>query len=118
MPAAPGRLSTSTGWPIICDIAFAIIRAVLSVTPPAPNGTTQVIGRLGYVSAAAAGAATRRDKARLAIVVRCFMTLFLLLIGAADARSGDYAILVCVMPPSTAMICAVTKPLSSLARKH
>ena len=28
---------------MIRDIAFATIRAVLSVTPPEPNGTTQVI---------------------------------------------------------------------------
>ncbi len=47
VPPAPGRFSTTTGWPRICDSRWATTREELSVMPPAAKGTTQVMPRLG-----------------------------------------------------------------------
>ncbi|MNL42029.1 hypothetical protein D3C87_1644650 [compost metagenome] len=52
MPPAPRRFSTTTLWPSDFDIAAATERATTSVGPPAANGTTMVMGRDGYGSAA------------------------------------------------------------------
>ena len=46
-PPAPPRLSTTTDLPRITLIFSASRRATISVEPPAPNGTTRRIGRLG-----------------------------------------------------------------------
>ena len=46
-PPPPPRLSTTTGWPSFSDRYLASSRAMLSVPPPAENGTTSVIGRFG-----------------------------------------------------------------------
>jgi hypothetical protein len=47
LPAAPGRLSTTTGWPNVSYNAGAISRAMMSLPPPGANGPTHRIGRLG-----------------------------------------------------------------------
>src|SRR5262245_14713630 len=44
MPPAPGRFSTTTGWPRISLMGGAIMRAVTSRLPPGANGTTIRIG--------------------------------------------------------------------------
>src|SRR3954470_11325991 len=40
LPAAPGRLSTITGWPHFSDSFSATMRGMRSALPPAGNGTT------------------------------------------------------------------------------
>src|SRR5215212_6964807 len=45
---APGRLSTTTGWPSALAKPSDITRATTSVKPPGENGTTSVTGLLGY----------------------------------------------------------------------
>jgi hypothetical protein len=47
MPPAPGLGSTITGTPRIAASGFAITRDETSVTPPADEGTTQVIALVG-----------------------------------------------------------------------
>src|SRR5688572_18794794 len=51
--SAPGRFSTTTGWPQSSFIFCAITRDRMSVGPPAGNGTTMRMVRLGYVCACA-----------------------------------------------------------------
>ena len=43
----PGRLLTMAGWPQRSESRCAISRATVSVVPPATNGTTSSICRLG-----------------------------------------------------------------------
>ena len=52
MVAAPGRVSTMTGWPQFSVIFCPITRARMSVDPPGANGTMILIGFSGYLSAA------------------------------------------------------------------
>ncbi|MNC88225.1 hypothetical protein D3C83_40200 [compost metagenome] len=47
MPPALGRLSMTTCWPSDTLIFCATARAVMSPTPPGPNGTRKRIGRVG-----------------------------------------------------------------------
>src|ERR1700680_5131586 len=47
-PPAPPRLSTTIGRPSASLSLSAMIRAMMVVLPPGGNGTTSVIGRLGY----------------------------------------------------------------------
>jgi hypothetical protein len=47
VPPAPATFSTTTGCPSNCDIDWAVTRAIVSVGPPAANGTITVIGRVG-----------------------------------------------------------------------
>src|ERR1700716_1108084 len=47
MVLAPGRLSMMTGWPQVSVIFCPIRRDTRSLGPPAGNGTTIWIGRLG-----------------------------------------------------------------------
>src|SRR5258706_15227366 len=61
--AAPARFSTTTGWPRYSLILGAIIRAEISVPPPATDGTITRIGRIGYVSCAFAAAVAHRQPA-------------------------------------------------------
>ena len=37
VPPAPGRFSTTTGWPSVAASDGAISRATISVVPPAPK---------------------------------------------------------------------------------
>jgi hypothetical protein len=46
-PEAPGRFSTTIDWPIRGCISAATMRPGTSDNPPAANGTTKVIVRLG-----------------------------------------------------------------------
>src|SRR6266852_5248418 len=50
VPAAPLTFSIITGCPSETCILAAMIRASVSVGPPAENGTTIVIGCEGYIS--------------------------------------------------------------------
>src|ERR671919_1390696 len=56
-PAAPALLAMTTGCLTRRSSAAASGRAVRSAMPPGGNGTTMVMGRLGYGSWPAAGAA-------------------------------------------------------------
>jgi hypothetical protein len=47
MVLAPGRLSTMTGWPQSSFIFCAMMRAAMSLGPPAGKGMTIWIGRVG-----------------------------------------------------------------------
>ena len=53
VPWAPALLSTMTACPIDSDSALATIRVTLSVTEPAGNGATKVIGLMGKFCACA-----------------------------------------------------------------
>ena len=79
---APGRFSITTGWPKSSLIFWPIRRASTSEGPPAGNGTTMWIARLGKslaASCAAAGATQERqaaqaqatDNVRTSMAVRC-----------------------------------------------
>src|ERR1044071_3528172 len=47
LPPAPVTFSTTTVWPRLFVIRSAMIRAIVSVGPPAENGTTIATGRAG-----------------------------------------------------------------------
>src|ERR1700686_873909 len=49
-------------WPNFSDKSCAASRAIVSVLPPAPNGTTIVTGRVGQPSARAGAAANAAAK--------------------------------------------------------
>ncbi len=53
MPPAPGRLSTTTGWPSSSLRPGATARALISTLPPGANGTTIRMGLTGKVCACA-----------------------------------------------------------------
>src|SRR5688572_32158203 len=64
VPAAPGRLTTTTGRGSVLFIDSASARATVSMAPPAGNGQMRVTGRSGYC--AAARPASRRTPATAA----------------------------------------------------
>src|SRR5262245_16302389 len=66
MPVAPARLSMTIGWPSSSVMRGPIRRAVMSVGPPAENGTTMRIGLAGK-GCDSAGAAKHRPATRNAI---------------------------------------------------
>src|SRR3954469_2846664 len=53
MPPAPGMLSTTICWPSASVNLGAMVRVVMSATPPGPKGSTIRIGLFGYDCAAA-----------------------------------------------------------------
>src|ERR1700726_3463034 len=53
LPPAPGRFSTTMGWPRRTDSHWPIKRATTSTEPPGAKPTTTRTGRDGYVSAQA-----------------------------------------------------------------
>src|SRR5262245_27098447 len=55
MPPAPGRLSTTTGWPNDSETGTAIPRARMSVPPPGENGEITRTGLTGYLVAQPSG---------------------------------------------------------------
>src|SRR4051812_38375619 len=59
LPPAPPRFSTMTGWPRRSDSAWAMMRAVTSVLPPAAKPTNILIGVVGQAVWACAAAAVR-----------------------------------------------------------
>ena len=61
MPPAPPAFSTITCWPKISDRRAATIRPMMSAPPPAANGTTKVIGRLGQLCAEAGPQAATQE---------------------------------------------------------
>src|SRR3954469_22365821 len=70
MVAAPGRDSTTTLWPQCSVIFWPITRAMMSVEPPAANGTMILIGLSGYLSAAFCAAAFADSPAALSATQR------------------------------------------------
>src|SRR5436309_8547301 len=54
LPAAPGRLSTITGWPHFSLNFSATMRGIRSALPPAGNGTTMRTGFPGHSCACTA----------------------------------------------------------------
>src|SRR5688500_11032700 len=65
IPAAPGLLSMTTGWPMPAASFSPTTRASTSVPPPAAKGTTILIGLVGS-DWASAGAPAHRAKAEAA----------------------------------------------------
>jgi hypothetical protein len=56
MPPVPETFSTTTVWCRLLPMPSATIRPIASLEPPAENGTTRLIGRVGQsVSWACAG---------------------------------------------------------------
>ena len=53
-PEAPGRFSTSTGWPSRSESLGWMMRATVSLPPPGAKGTMSVTGRVGNACAKAA----------------------------------------------------------------
>src|SRR5258706_12371682 len=53
VPPAPAVFSITSGWPSERPMRSPRMRAIVSVGPPAANGTTTGIGREGYAWAAA-----------------------------------------------------------------
>src|SRR6266581_9811052 len=51
-PSAPGRLSTTTGWPRVSESGCAIRRVIASAVPPGANPTTMRMAFEGYCAAA------------------------------------------------------------------
>ena len=47
VPPAPGRFSTTKGWPSCSDSRCATVRAMMSVALPAVNGTITVTRLVG-----------------------------------------------------------------------
>src|SRR6185436_14915932 len=74
-PPAPALLVTTTGCLTSRSMAAASGRAVRSAMPPGGNGTTIVIGRVGYGSWAATGSATRSRTSASRAVRRVVMRL-------------------------------------------
>ena len=52
VPFAPGRLSTTTGWPRVRAIGSATMRATASLAEPVGCGSTMRTGRFGKGAAA------------------------------------------------------------------
>src|SRR3981189_1519503 len=75
VPPGPVTFSTPTCWPSTFDIGPAISRATVSDGPPAWNGDTIVMKRLGKSWASAAGA-TRSATARQGIVLIMWASRF------------------------------------------
>jgi len=57
MPPEPVRFSITNCWPRWSESHSPMMRATMSFGPPAAKPTNQCTGRLGYLSAASAGAA-------------------------------------------------------------
>src|SRR5437867_13300869 len=64
VPAAPALFSTTTGVDMRSDSRCAITRPAESVTPPAGQGTTILIGLFGYPCAQASAEAKHNTAAK------------------------------------------------------
>ena len=72
-PLAPGRFSTTTGWPSGPAIFCATSRAQMSEVEPAVKGTTNVIGFVGNgVWACAPGAHSAGTMAASSVTMNFF----------------------------------------------
>src|SRR5690242_2277555 len=72
VPPAPAALSTITGCPSGLRSASARSRAILSLGPPAANGTTKVMGlegKLGWAAANSGVSARTAAQMRVAVIV-------------------------------------------------
>jgi hypothetical protein len=75
---APGRLSTTHGWPSLALTFGPMARAMASVEPPAGNGTTTLIALSGKPAACtllAIASVMSRDETLVRIVIvspRCY----------------------------------------------
>src|SRR5258708_3646114 len=65
LPDAPGRLSTTTGWPHISASLGPMVRARMSMPVPGENGTTILTGCVGHDCAWAADAASASSAAAI-----------------------------------------------------
>src|SRR5688572_29622898 len=91
MPAAPGRLSITTGWPRRLASASEMEREARSEALPGGNGTTMRTGRLGYDCACAAQQSTRPASAaaNLDFIYRFLLSRYFVITSRhvqADAR--------------------------------
>src|SRR6476469_2541841 len=74
VPPAPGEFSTITGWPRCGRMPSAMMRAMVSVDPPAASGTRIVTGRDGKDCALAPPIAQPAASAMAIIVFNiCFL---------------------------------------------
>src|SRR5687767_15479684 len=73
IPFAPGRLSTMTCWPQDSVSFWATWRAMMSGPEAGACGTMIRMGRVGYVCAVAAAAATSDAAHRMAEMMMGFM---------------------------------------------
>jgi hypothetical protein len=87
MPPAPPTFSTITCWPRISDSRAATIRPMMSAPPPAANGTTMVMGRLGQLCAAAGAWAATQAKTDAAAML---MKLRLSIMSGSRLEHGPY----------------------------
>src|SRR5690349_23577605 len=69
-PAAPGLLSTTTGWPHICESFWATMRPPMS-EPPGAKPTSKRTGLSGHAACALVASASS------AAAARCFTRLFI-----------------------------------------
>src|SRR5262245_2435698 len=92
--AAPGRFSTTTGWPRTSGSLDAIRRATMSVPPPGVNPTTSRIGRPGYGCASAAALQSAMTAATSRVHPVAAIRSFHLRAGLLDhlAPAGDFAL--------------------------
>src|SRR5688572_16154849 len=84
-PPAPGRLSTTTGWPKDSETRVPIIRPSRSVPPPGANGEIMRMGLLGYLSADAPNARPHAINIQADTTAFCIPTL---LVGCVDDATG------------------------------
>src|SRR5262249_55626299 len=75
VPSAPVTFSMMMLWPSVTDMRWAMTRAIVSVGPPAANGTFMVMGRVGYVCALATCAVAIVP--RVAIASAAIIALFI-----------------------------------------
>ncbi len=66
VPVAPGRFSTTSGWPSCSPMAGAISRVTVSIAPPGGKDTMTRIGLVGQAGCARAGAASGPGRAAAA----------------------------------------------------
>src|SRR4051812_48600962 len=80
LPEAPATFSMMTDCPSEGRMPSAIMRAIVSVGPPAGNGTTTVTGRAGYVCATplSANATTAETAIEIRSILREYMGAVLL----------------------------------------
>src|SRR3954462_5320805 len=70
---APGRFSTTTGWPMFCETFAATRRVTPSAPPPGGKPTTQLIGLDGKLACARAPSGARLAAAAAARKSRRFI---------------------------------------------
>src|SRR5690606_13379602 len=74
LPLAPGRFSTTTGWPSLPGRCADNWRAIRSIPVPGVNGTIRVMGRSGQAAWLAAAASDRVSAPRARMRVSMFVS--------------------------------------------